>query len=82
MDSYKIEVSNPKRYFDIKVSAQENIIDIISTEMYPIKSYTIISIVMITCLGCLNDQPGQLAHMDTGGCLHGIIQSPISRKKY
>jgi len=23
----------------------------------------------ITCTGCLEDQPGQLAHMDIGGCL-------------
>lgn len=73
MDSYKIWVSNPKRYFEIKVSAEENIIDIISEEMYPITSYKITSIIKVTCLGCLADQPGQLAHMDTGGCLHGII---------
>lgn len=24
----------------------------------------------LCCLGCLEDQPGQLAHMDFGGCLH------------
>ena len=23
-----------------------------------------------TCLGCLENQPNQLAHMDTGGCLY------------
>ena len=24
----------------------------------------------VTCLGCIEDQPNQLAHMDYGGCLY------------
>jgi len=24
----------------------------------------------ITCIGCLEDQPNQMAHMDVGGCLY------------
>ncbi|KKK89664.1 hypothetical protein LCGC14_2730840 [marine sediment metagenome] len=26
-----------------------------------------------TCIGCLEDQPNQLAHMDYGGCLYAAI---------
>ena len=26
--------------------------------------------VAITCRGCLENQPGQMAHMDIGGCLY------------
>ena len=29
-----------------------------------------LSEVVITCRGCLEDQPGQMAHMDIGGCLY------------
>ena len=28
------------------------------------------SIKFISCMGCLEDQPNQLAHMDPGGCLY------------
>lgn len=29
----------------------------------------LVEIVMFTCYGCLNDLPGQMEHMDNGGCL-------------
>ena len=28
------------------------------------------NVAVTTCLGCLEDQPNQLAHMDPGGCLY------------
>lgn len=36
----------------------------------PINEIIIKSIQVITCWGCLEDQPNQLAHMDPGGCLY------------
>ena len=31
----------------------------------------LVSIKLITCTGCKDNQPGQLAHTVTGGCLRG-----------
>jgi hypothetical protein len=28
---------------------------------------------IITCKGCIEDQPNQLAHCDEGGCMHGYF---------
>ena len=36
----------------------------------PIHEIIIRSVKIITCLGCIEDQPNQLAHMDPGGCLY------------
>lgn len=35
----------------------------------------VISIKRITCMGCIEDAPGQLAHMDPGGCLEKTEES-------
>ena len=67
-DLGKILIENGKYRYDLKnmVMYKKK-----SKNLYDKKKIRRVeSITKITCLGCLEDQPNQLAHMGYGGCLN------------
>ena len=68
-----------KQTFQYKLIENYEIMNIVKASVfkngeYKIKDIKITSIKIIpkriSCPGCQTDQPGQLAHMDPGGCLY------------
>lgn len=69
------KISNFKYYFYAEASQELLNISVIKELLQeetdqPIDNVTIGSIKIVTCMGCVENQPTQLAHMDEGGCLY------------
>ncbi|ARF09944.1 hypothetical protein Indivirus_6_10 [Indivirus ILV1] len=69
--SKKRKVENDDNIFTLYVDQNEEIMDKINDLIGEEKGVNIKSIRLISsCIGCREDQPNQLAHMEPGGCLY------------
>jgi len=71
---YNYKENNQDKIGEIIINCKDGKNIISSIEKSLIEKYADVisfkSISLITCQGCIYDSPGQLRHMDIGGCLY------------